>query len=84
LKNKYNDALLNSKNKNRKEMRLIDCSTLISIEGEVYKLSAKDYNWFKDQVYKSHCSDNILDWSELLHWVQDNGKFVCVVETYNF
>lgn len=64
-------------------MRLIKCMTLVNIEGEVYKLSSKDYDWFKNQVYTRN-QINTFDWSDLLHWVKEHGKLICIVETYNF
>lgn len=65
-------------------MKLIDCDTLVNIEGEVFRLTSKNYAWFKNQIYKHRASDNLLDWSELLHWVQNHGVKICDVETYNF
>jgi hypothetical protein len=64
-------------------MKLSECITLVNIEGEVYKLSDKNFQWFKDQVYSQH-QFNALDWSELLHWAQEHGKKICEVESFNF
>ena len=64
-------------------MKLINCDTLVNIEGEVYKLSEKDCKWFKEQTLISH-GINALDWSELLHWAQEHGKLICFVDSYNF
>jgi hypothetical protein len=65
-------------------MKLIECGTLVNIEGEVYKLSQNDYDNFKKKVYDSHCDSHNDDWSEILHWVQSVGKLICYVESYNF
>ena len=74
-------------------MKLKECSTLINIEGTVYKLSAKNYKSFKDRQDKAFGNSNGEyrsippdgeDWSDLLHWVQEHGKIVCNVESYNF
>lgn len=64
-------------------MKLIDCGTLVNIEGTVYKLSQKDYDYFKEQMHSTSIkSEN--PWSELLHWVEEHGKRICEVESYNF
>jgi hypothetical protein len=72
-------------------MKLIECTTLVNIEGMVYKLSNKDYRHFKDNLYSafnksnsqfiSQCDDS---WSNILHWVKEHGEHICNVETYNF
>lgn len=66
-------------------MKLIDCTTLINIEGTVYKLSKKNYGIFKAMVFKSDTkySDG-FEWSDILHWVEDHGTKICQVESYNF
>jgi hypothetical protein len=67
------------------------CSTLINIEGTVYKLSDEDYRYFKDNLHSAfihsnakYVSDSNDNWATLLHWVQEHGEFICNVETYNF
>lgn len=74
-------------------MKLKECTTLINIEGVVYKLSEKNYRSFKNRQDKAFGNSNGQyrstppdgeDWSDLLHWVQERGKRVCNVESYNF
>ena len=72
-------------------MKLVDCSTLVNIEGTVYKLTDKDYRYFKDNLYSAfnksnsrYVSDSDDSWSNILHWAQEHGKKICTVETYNF
>jgi predicted DCC family thiol-disulfide oxidoreductase YuxK len=72
-------------------MTLKECTTLINIEGTVYKLSDANYRYFKDNLYSAFnksnsqfISDSDDSWSNLLHWVQDHGTVICNVETYNF
>lgn len=61
-------------------MKLIECDTLVSIEGVVYKLSKEDYEYFKKEIPKRRKEY----WSDLLHWVEKAGKVICHVESYNF
>jgi hypothetical protein len=76
-------------------MKLIECATLINIEGTVYKLSQKDYLAFKSEVFSAskdlltsshriNLPDDNNRWSNLLHWVEDHGTKICTVESYNF
>ena len=67
------------------------CSTLVNIEGLVYKLSDKDYRYFKDNLHSAfnksnskYISDSDNSWSNILHWAKEHGEFICNVETYNF
>lgn len=67
---------------------LINCSTLINIEGTVYRLTKRDYQHFRKTMNEvgtggfKEVDSNA--WSELLHWVEDHGVKICNVETYNF
>lgn len=70
---------------------LINCSTLVNIEGTVYKLTDSDYRYFKDNLYSAfnksnprYNSDSDDSWPNILHWVEEHGMKVCNVETYNF
>ena len=71
--------------------KLIECSTLVNIEGTVYKLTDKDYRYFKENLHSSfnksnskYISNSDESWSNILHWVENHGEKVCNVETYNF
>ena len=71
--------------------KLKECSTLINVEGEVYRLSNKDYKYFKDNLHNAfnksdtrYNTDADDSWSDLLHWVREHGKHICNVESYNF
>jgi hypothetical protein len=66
-------------------MKLIDCTTLVNIEGTVYKLSKKDYRIFKEMIFNhTVASSEPFTWSDILHWVEDHGTEICKVESYNF
>jgi len=70
---------------------LKNCTTLINIEGMVYKLTDKDYRYFKENLSSAfnksnskYISDNDDSWSNILHWAKETGEYICNVESYNF
>lgn len=72
-------------------MELKDSTRLLNIEGRVYRLSKKDYEHFHkerevafNESNTRFVSDSTDAWSELLHWVEENGKYVCSVESFNY
>jgi endonuclease III len=72
-------------------MALQENRPLINIEGKVYRLSKRDYDHFQKVRRDALKAANPIDgsepsdaWSELLHWVEEHGKYVCRVETYNY
>lgn len=65
-------------------VKLIDCETLINIEGDVYKLSEDDCREFIKQVLKRHSNSDLMHWPKLLHWARERGKLICHVQSYNF
>jgi len=72
-------------------MALNENRPLINIDGTVYRLSKRDYEHFHkvlegsyDESNTKYASDSTDAWEKLLRWVEENGKFVCRVETYNY
>lgn len=66
-------------------MELKDSTRLLNIEGRVYRLSRRDYRLFQERKNEARNSSAFTDdWSELLHWVEENGKYVCSVESFNY
>jgi hypothetical protein len=64
---------------------------LLNIDGTVYKLSKRDYEHFHkvlegafNESNTRYASDASKTWNELLRWVEEHGKYVCRVETYNY
>lgn len=71
-------------------MALQENRPLINIGGRVYRLSKKEYEHFHKELEewnKVSGDPGFLineSWGELLRWVEEHGKYVCRVETYNY
>lgn len=66
-------------------MELKDSTKLINIKGRVYRLSRRDYQLFMERKNEARNSSAFTnDWCDLLHWVEENGKYVCCVESFNY
>lgn len=53
----------------------------INVEDRIYKLTDKQYKKFMKMVDETF---DTPDWQDSLQWVEDNGKYMFIVDSYNY